>query len=110
MLNLNISAKDISLDEPLRMFVYQRIGGLEKYLRDMGEVSVDVQIGKSTKHHQSGPFMYAEANMHIGGQLLRATCEHEDLRNAIVDVKEELKAQIMKFKGKMEYRERKKQA
>jgi len=34
----------------------------------------------------------------VGGELLRASCEHEDLRNAITDVKHELERQIKKFK------------
>jgi len=38
--------------------------------------------------------------LNMGGKLLRATCQHEDLRNAIVDVKNELQRQIKKFKDK----------
>jgi ribosome-associated translation inhibitor RaiA len=38
--------------------------------------------------------------MKIGSKLLRATCEHEDLRNAVTDVKDELQRQIKKLKGK----------
>jgi len=53
-----------------------------------------------SKHHRSGRIYYAEVNLKIGGKLLRATCQHEDLRNAIVDVKNELQKQIKKFKDK----------
>ncbi len=100
MLNINLSGKNIDLDEPLKVFVDERIGGLEHLVQDMGEIPVHVEIGKSTRHHKTGPFFYAEANMRIGGTLLRATCEHEDLRNAIVDVKHELERQIKKLKEK----------
>lgn len=101
-MQIDIKTKNITLDNPLREFVNEKIGGLEKFLQTAGQVFAVVEIGKSTKHHQKGPFFYAECNIHIGqsNQVLRATCEHENLRNAIVDVKDELQQQIKKFKEK----------
>lgn len=94
-----ISTKNISLDEPLEIFVREKIGGLDKLIgNDKSEAKVE--IGKPSRHHRSGPVFRAEANIKMGGVLLRATCEHEDLRNAIVDVKDELQEQIRKFKEK----------
>jgi ribosomal subunit interface protein len=96
-----ISTKNISLDKPLETFVEDKIGGLEKFIKDPNNlVEVRVEIGKPSKHHRSGPIYYAEVNMKIGSKLLRATCEHEDLRNAVTDVKDELQRQIKKLKGK----------
>lgn len=65
-----------------------------------------VEIGKSTRHHRNGPVFYAEINLRISGHLLRATCSHEDLRNAIVDAKDELQQQIKKFKEKINAKRR----
>lgn len=94
-----ISTKNISLDEPLEIFVREKIGGLDKLIgNDKSEARVE--IGKPSRHHKSGRIFRAEANIKMGGVLLRATCEHEDLRNAIVDVKDELQEQIRKFKEK----------
>lgn len=106
MIKIDIFGKDIDLDEPLKVFVQEKIGGLEHLLQNAGEVSAHVEIGKSTQHHRTGPFYYAEVNMKLGGTLLRASCSHEDLRNAITDVKHELEAQIRKFKEKREDLER----
>ena len=94
-----LSGKNIKLDEALKVFVEDRIGGLEKFL-GRGPVEARVEIGLPSKHHRSGRIYYAEVNLKIGGKLLRATCQHEDLRNAIVDVKNELQLQIKKFKNK----------
>lgn len=99
-MQIDILTKNIELDEPLRVFVNEKIGSLEKYLQDMGEVSARVEIGKSTQHHNKGPFFYAETNLHIGGNVLRSEKSHEDLRAAIVDVKDQLKIQISKLKDK----------
>src|SRR3989344_7142741 len=96
-----ISTKNISLDDPLRIFVEEKIGGLEKFNKDSSNlIEARVEIGKPSKHHRSGRIFYAEVNLKIGSKLLRATCQHEDLRNAIVDVKNELQKQISKFKEK----------
>lgn len=94
-----LSGKNIKLNESLKVFVEDRIGGLEKLL-GKGPVEARVEIGLPSKHHRSGKIFYAEVNLKVGGQLLRATCQHEDLRNAIVDVKNELQRQIKKFKNK----------
>lgn len=95
-----ISTKNISLDEPLEVFVQEKIGGLEKFIGKGSAIEARVEIGKPSKHHRSGRIFYAEVNLKAGGKLLRATCQHEDLHNAIVDVKNELQQQIKKFKGK----------
>ena len=99
-MQIDILTKNIELDEPLRVFVNEKIGGLEKYLKDIGDVSARVEIGKSTQHHNKGPFFYAETNLNISGHMIRSEKSHEDLRAAIVDVKEQLKVQISKFKDK----------
>lgn len=100
-MNIDITTKNIDLDEPLRVFVNEKIGGLEKYIGSgNGAVEVRVEIGKSTEHHRNGLVFYAEANMKIGGRLLRGQAYHNDLRAAIVDVKEALKIEINKFKEK----------
>src|SRR3989344_8767834 len=108
-MKITISTKNISLDGALETFVQEKIGGLEKFIgsgpsrlrrsvakamerqrQGFGEpTEVRVEIGKPSKHHRSGRIFYAEVNLKMGGKLLRATCQHEDLRNAIVDVRNE---------------------
>lgn len=98
-MKIDILAKNIALDDPLRVFIEDKIGGLDHLIgNDKGRARVE--IGKPSKHHHSGRVFYAEVNLSLGGKLLRATCSHEDLRNAITDVKDELQVQIKKFKGK----------
>lgn len=89
----------MSLDEPLEIFVQEKIGGLDKVIGNDKSIA-KVEIGKPSRHHHSGRVFRAEVNLSMGGVMLRASCEHEDLRNAIVDVKDELQEQIRKFKKK----------
>lgn len=99
-MSINIITKNITLDRPLEVFVKEKIGALEKYLKGGQTIEARVEIGKPSKHHRSGAIFYAEANLNIGGILLRATSQQKDLRKAIVDVKNELQGQIKKFKEK----------
>lgn len=98
-MKIDILYKNITPDDPLVVFVNEKIGSLDKLLGD-GPISAKVEIGLPSKHHRSGKIFYAEVNLKVGGKLFRATCQHEDLRNAIVDVKDELQSQIKKFKDK----------
>lgn len=98
-MKIDLYAKNMKLDEALEVFVEDRIGGLDKVIGNDKSVA-HVEIGLPSKHHRSGKIYYAEVNLNLDGKLFRATCQHEDLRNAIVDVKNELQEQITKFKDK----------
>ncbi|MEK7217545.1 MAG: ribosome-associated translation inhibitor RaiA [Patescibacteria group bacterium] len=96
-MKINITTKNITLDAPLKMFIEQKIGGLEKFIQK-GSVSASVEIGKPSKHHKTGPVFYAEVNLKVGGALLRGESTHKDLRTAIDEARDELRLQIKKFK------------
>jgi ribosomal subunit interface protein len=80
---------------------------VERLLGDAGPVRVKVEIGIPSAHHQSGPIYYAEANVDINGNLIRAEATNYDLHSAIVDVKDQLKIQVKKFKERLTDKERK---
>lgn len=98
-MQIDIYTKNISLDDALRIFIEDKIGGLGKYIKG-NAISAKVEIGRPSRHHHSGMVFRAEVNLSIGGKLLRADCVHADLRTAITQVKDELQIQIKKFKGK----------
>lgn len=93
----DITCKNITLDNPLRVFIEDKIGGLERYFGS-SKAQVAVEIGKPSLHHRKGRVFYAEANLKLGSTILRANAECEDLRMAITRVRDDLQAQIKKFK------------
>lgn len=97
-MKIKILFKNITPDEALKTFIGDKIGGLDKIIGH-DESTARVEIGMPSKHHRSGRIYYAEVNLKIGGRLLRASCQHEDLRNAIIYTKRELKKQIENFKS-----------
>ena len=68
-MKIDITTKNITLDEALEVFIEDKIGSLEKYLKGS---NARVEIGKPSKHHKSGPIFYAEVNLASKGNLLRA--------------------------------------
>ncbi len=98
-MKIEITTKNISLDEPLRNFVEDKIGGLEHLVgNDKGEAKVE--IGKPSKHHRHGFVFLAKVDLKLGSRVLRAESSHVDLRTAITEAKDELQTQIKKFKEK----------
>lgn len=96
-----LKAKNITLDDALKDFVNDRIGGLERLLKNIKPpILIEVEIGKETKHHKKGNIFYAEGQISLPGALLRSTSKKEDLRLAIVEVKDDLQRQIKKYKNK----------
>lgn len=98
-MKLDIFTKNIELDNPLRVFVEEKMATLARVV-GQDAFSVRVEIGRPSRHHRSGEVFYAEANVRLGATVLRAEQTHHDLRAAIVDVRDDLKIQIKKFKEK----------
>ena len=98
-MKIDIYTKNIALDKPLEVFIQGKIGSLDKFIKG-DTVAAKVEIGKPSRRHKNGFIFRAEANLTIGGELLRAESDHVDLRTAITEVKDDLQLQIKKFKEK----------
>ena len=61
-------------------------------------ITLELEVGKTTKHHKTGPYFRAEANLSVGKTLLRAEAMGENLNKAIDLLEEELEREIKKFK------------
>ena len=97
-MHTDIHTKNLELNPPLRAFIEEKSADIERLVGDEGEVAMRWEVGLPSQHHNTGPVFYAEANLTIGGHLLRAESTNYDLHAAIVDVKDELKILVKKFK------------
>jgi len=73
----------------------------KKFLaRDNEPIALNIEVGKTTRHHKTGKVFRAETNLKIGKTLLRAEALGESLNEAIDLLEEELEREIKKFKEK----------
>ena len=100
-MNIHIKATGIELTDAIRKYVEKRIRAIEGKLKE-GSVNAlaEVEVGKISKHHQSGDIFRAEIMLSLGSEHFRAVSEKTDLYAAIDDVREKMEREITHKKEK----------
>jgi len=101
-----IRTKNLELTDDLQKFVDEKIGGLKKFLSILKEdkktlTETFVELEKETLHHKKGQIFRTEVQIQLPGKKLIAEAKGEDLKKAIVKVKDELQQEIKKYKLKI---------
>ena len=102
-MNINIKATNMELTDAIRDYVGKKIDSLEKFISQRGSnAQVQVEVGKTTHHHQKGDVFRAEINISLSGNSyqFRAESETEDLYAAIDLARDEMERELTHFKGK----------
>ncbi len=100
-MNISIKASDIELTSEISDYVNKKIGSLDKYFKNKSpDIIVRVEVGKVTNHHQSGDIFRAEVHISGDGLDLYAVSENDNILSAIDAVKDEIKREIKRAKGR----------
>lgn len=101
-MQIKIKTTNIELTDAIESYVNEKIRSVEKFAvpHENENPVVQVEIGKTTNHHQSGDVFVAEANMRVRGKHFRATSEKNDLYAAIDDMRNELVRELSSHKEK----------
>ena len=98
-----IKGTKIELTKALKDFVEEKVRDLEKFfefkVKQNFEVKAFVEIGKTSKRHRKGDIFFAECQIFLPGEGVRAVAEREDLKLAICEVKDKLQIQLKKYKN-----------
>ena len=109
-MNLNYKIKNEEVDEEIKKYIQEKIGGLvDQYLEKLDEkinIPIEVEIKKET-HHKKGNVVYTEVNMKVPGKILRASTYALTVQAGIDEIEDDLKRQIKKYKEKKESKLRK---
>ena len=100
--HINTKAKNIDLTQTLEFYLEKRLSTLERLLPNSDAITCDVELEKTTEHHQAGKIYRAEINLSLGGQLLRAEATEETIENSIDRAKNEMKGELRKLTSKNE--------
>jgi len=112
-MNINIKATNMELTPAISDFITKKLEGLEKFIHGdncdtcaSSEIRVFVEVGMTSKHHQTGEIYRAELQLDFpiaGGKgSARAESESGDLYAAIDEAKDLLKEELLKTKDKKE--------
>lgn len=93
-MKINLKAKNFSLTLSIKSYLEQKLNSLDKFLPQDESIFVDVELAKTTRHHQKGDIFKAEFNLKIPGRLVRAVAEEWDLNVAIDKAKDDLEREI----------------
>lgn len=102
-MKINIKATNLELTSEINNYISKKIGGLEKFIEGFdSSIQAWVEVGISTKHHQTGEIYRAEIQIRIPHDKkgVRAVSQKETLYAAIDDAREEIKKELTKIKEK----------
>ena len=88
-MKINIKATGTTLTPPITDYINKKVGMLDKFFEGK-EVLVNVEVGRTTKHHKSGDIFRAEIHINYNSQEYYAVSETGDLYAAIDEVKDEI--------------------
>jgi ribosomal subunit interface protein len=98
-MQINLKTKDMELTDAIRQYVEEKMLSVSKIADEYDQAAmVDVEVGKSTRHHNKGPYMRAEMNLEFLGNVFRSEQEREDLYEAIDTAKDDLRRQVVEHK------------
>jgi ribosomal subunit interface protein len=98
----NIKTTNYELNSEIRTLIDSKLSHLDKFLpvnKDQ-EVIVDVEVGKTTQHHNQGEVYRAEFNLKYSDQFKRSESTQESLEAAIEIASDELNRQVRRSKNK----------
>jgi putative sigma-54 modulation protein len=100
-MNIKIRAKNFEITPAIDEYVNRKISTLEKFLDVKDNILCEVEIGRTTRHHNSGDIFRAEVNIvEPGNKQIFAVAEEADLYTAIDIVRDEAEREIVSKKTK----------
>jgi putative sigma-54 modulation protein len=101
-MKFNIKTTNIELTSELRNYVEEKINSLDKFIKyTNSSIQSWVEIGRTTKHHQTGKIWRAEVQIHLPKKSVRAEAVSDNIFVAINEVVDELQIELKKYKGKI---------
>ena len=105
MIKYDVKATGIDLTPAIRAHVEEKLSQIEKFLDKRDEsIYAQVEVSKTTDHHQKGEIFRGEINLHVSGKDLRAEATDYDLYTALNAVREEIEKNLLRLKTKRESR------
>lgn len=100
-MRLNLKTTDVAVSEETRSYLQKKLQGLRKFFdAEDDAVMIDVELGRTTRHHGKGDIFFAEINIHRGRESFRAVSDRPDLMSAIDAMRDAIARELVSKKGK----------
>ena len=102
-MNATLKAKNTTLSDSMKAYVGEKImASVEKIAKGnrIDAVLMDIEVGKTSRHHKKGLVWEAQATVHMDADMFRAEAEGESFQEAVDLLEGELLREIKKMKGK----------
>lgn len=100
-MRLNVKATNITISDQVRAYLEKKLQSLERLADfDDSALLVDVELGRTTRHHQTGDVFFAEINIHRGKESFRAVTDRPDLMSAIDGARDSIARELSSKKDK----------
>lgn len=99
-MNINIKTTNITLTEAIREYTSKRLDAITAFFKNDTTVKCDVELGKTSQHHNKGDIFRAEIHIVGKGRDLYASSEQDDLYKAIDVVRDEMLREVRTGKDK----------
>lgn len=96
----NIKGTNMELTSAINDYINKKIEAINKLVDEFKEVSVYVEVGKTTNHHKQGEHFKAEFDVVIDGEKFFTVSEKSDLYKAIDAAKDDLVRRVKNSKKK----------
>jgi len=96
-----LHATNVEMTEAMNTYATEKVMSLERIAQRFEPCDAAVEIGKTSEHHNKGDVFFAEINVTIPGNMLRARVVTSDLYAAIDQAKDDMKRQLVDAKEKM---------
>jgi putative sigma-54 modulation protein len=104
-MKITIRCTGIESADAIKKYAEEKMLSLEKFFDNIQEIDIDV--GVKSRHHLKGKIYYAECNVSVPKRLIRVSKNAVDLYKAVDKVRDHLKVEFEKLKGRMRGKDRK---
>lgn len=100
-MNITTKATNLVLTPAIEEYTAKKFGVLTKYIgSEDSSAGGQVEVGKTTRHHQNGDVFRAEINLHIKGKDFWTEATAGDLYAAIDQARDEIVRMVRAHKEK----------
>jgi len=89
-MNIRVKATNVTLSESLSDYVEKCLSKVAKAVGGDPTIQCDIELARTTAHHQKGDIFKAEIHLVGNGLDAYASVEREDLNLAVSDVRDEI--------------------